>query len=88
MTFLAEWGDRSQLATIVLASVNDVAGVCVGGVLGHAICTGVAVVAGALIGKKISVKMVTLLGGLVFIGFAIASLFFDPEAESMIKIDL
>ena len=24
MTFIAEWGDRSQLATIVLAGINDV----------------------------------------------------------------
>ena len=42
MTFLAEWGDRSQLATIVMAGINDVSGVCVGGVLGHFICTGLA----------------------------------------------
>ena len=42
MTFLAEWGDRSQLATIVMAGINDVGGVCVGGVLGHLICTGLA----------------------------------------------
>ena len=42
MTFLAEWGDRSQLATIVMAGINDVGGVCVGGVLGHFICTGLA----------------------------------------------
>ena len=33
---------RSQLATIVMAGVNDVGGVCVGGVLGHTICTGLA----------------------------------------------
>ena len=33
---------RSQLATIVLAGVNDVAGVCVGGTMGHFICTGLA----------------------------------------------
>merc|ERR1719228_3127602 len=52
MTFLAEWGDRSQLATIVLAGINDVGGVCVGGVLGHFICTGLAVICGALIAKK------------------------------------
>eukprot|EP00095_Tigriopus_kingsejongensis_P009660 maker-scaffold440_size170678-snap-gene-0.32 protein:Tk09660 transcript:maker-scaffold440_size170678-snap-gene-0.32-mRNA-1 annotation:"low quality protein: transmembrane protein 165-like" len=88
MTFLAEWGDRSQLATIVLASINDVSGVCVGGVLGHTFCTGLAVIAGALIAKKISVRVVTLIGALVFLGFAVASLFFDPEAEEMIKIDL
>ena len=40
LIFLAEWGDRSQLATIVMASVNDVAGVILGGVLGHTLCTG------------------------------------------------
>ena len=34
MTFLAEWGDRSQLATIVLASANDLAGVILGGITG------------------------------------------------------
>jgi len=82
MTFLAEWGDRSQLATIVLAGINDVTGVCVGGVLGHFICTGLAVLCGALIAKKISVRKVTLLGALVFIGFAIASLFIDPYEEN------
>jgi len=82
MTFLAEWGDRSQLATIVLAGINDVAGVCVGGVLGHVLCTGLAVICGALIAKKISVRMVTLIGALVFIGFAVASLFIDPYEEN------
>ena len=60
MTFIAEWGDRSQLATIVLAGINDVTGVCVGGVLGHIICTSGAVVAGAIISKWISVRKVVL----------------------------
>ena len=50
------------MATIVMAGINDVAGVCLGGVLGHIICTGLAVICGALIAKKISVRMVTLLG--------------------------
>merc|ERR1719228_1599056 len=88
MTFLAEWGDRSQLATIVLAGINDVGGVCVGGVLGHFICTGLAVICGALIAKKISVRMVTLIGALVFIGFAIASLFIDPYEENHLVPDV
>merc|ERR1712203_468691 len=43
LTFIAEWGDRSQLATIVLAGINDVVGVILGGCLGHAVCTGGAV---------------------------------------------
>ena len=88
MTFLAEWGDRSQLATVVLASVNDVTGVCVGGVLGHACCTGLAVIAGAIIAKKISVRMVTFIGAIVFLAFAVASLFFDPESQELINIDI
>ena len=48
--------------TLGLTDFLDVAGVCVGGVLGHFICTGLAVLCGALIAKKISVRMVTLLG--------------------------
>lgn len=88
MTFLAEWGDRSQLATIVMAGINDVGGVCVGGVLGHTICTGLAVICGALIAKKISVRMVTLIGALIFLGFAVASIFIDPYEENHLVPDV
>ncbi|CBY12725.1 unnamed protein product, partial [Oikopleura dioica] len=55
MTFLAEWGDRSQLTTIILGAREDILGVIVGGILGHSICTGMAVVGGRLIATKISV---------------------------------
>merc|ERR1719347_2244401 len=88
MTFLAEWGDRSQLATIVMAGINDVTGVCVGGVLGHMLCTGAAVICGALIAKKVSVRMVTLLGAVIFIGFAVSSLFIDPYEENHMVPDV
>ena len=33
MTFLAEWGDRSQIATIALAAAKDPYGVVAGGVV-------------------------------------------------------
>ena len=52
------------LATIVLAGINDVDGIIVGGVLGHTICTGLAVIAGALISRKISVRAVTFIGAI------------------------
>ena len=67
MTMLAEWGDRSQLATVILAAREDVYGVCVGGVLGHALCTGLAVLGGRLIAQRISVKTVTLVSKLAIL---------------------
>ena len=44
VTFLAEWGDRSQIATIGLAASKNVYGVILGGLVGHAFCTGLAVI--------------------------------------------
>ncbi|KAK2714902.1 putative divalent cation/proton antiporter TMEM165 [Artemia franciscana] len=80
MTFLAEWGDRSQLATIILAAREDVTGVTIGAVIGHALCTGLAVLGGRMVAQKISVKTVTIIGGIVFLIFAVASLIIGPDS--------
>ncbi|XP_013886566.1 putative divalent cation/proton antiporter TMEM165 [Austrofundulus limnaeus] len=79
LTFLAEWGDRSQLTTIILAAREDPFGVAVGGTLGHGLCTGLAVVGGRMIAQKISVRTVTIIGGIVFLAFALSALFIKPE---------
>jgi len=81
MTFLAEWGDRSQLATIILAARENVSAVVIAGILGHAFCTGLAVLGGRLIAQRISVRTVTLIGGVVFLLFAVTALFMDPNGE-------
>mmetsp|Transcript_18897 Transcript_18897/g.26313 ORF Transcript_18897/g.26313 Transcript_18897/m.26313 type:complete len:340 (-) Transcript_18897:228-1247(-) len=70
LTFIAEWGDRSQIATIALAAGKDPFGVTAGGIFGHACCTGLAVLGGRLIAKTISERQVALFGGLLFLGFA------------------
>lgn len=71
MTFLAEWGDRSQITTVILATHDDPYGVTLGGCIGHFICTGCAVIGGRLIAQKISVKTITIIGGVTFLLFAI-----------------
>ncbi|XP_012250541.1 transmembrane protein 165 [Athalia rosae] len=81
LTFLAEWGDRSQLTTIILAAREDVYGVTLGGVLGHSFCTGLAVLGGRMIAQKISVRTVTIIGGVVFLLFAITALFVNPTQD-------
>jgi len=80
LTFLAEWGDRSQLTTIILGSRENPLGVSIGGTIGHALCTGLAVMGGRLIAQKISVRTVTLVGGVVFLIFAVSALFIGDDA--------
>jgi len=72
LTFLAEWGDRSQLATIALSAVYNAPGVILGAIVGHGLCTGFAVVGGRLIADYVSEKIVHISGGILFIGFGIA----------------
>jgi len=77
LTFVAEWGDRSQIATIALAAAKDPLGVTLGGCFGHSICTGMAVIGGRMLASRISEKTVTFWGGLAFNIFGLHSLFFE-----------
>lgn len=74
ITFLAEWGDRSQIATIGLAASSDPMGVTLGGIAGHAVCTGAAVLGGRHMATKISERAVAVCGGLLFVIFGVHSL--------------
>ncbi|MQL98427.1 hypothetical protein Taro_031134 [Colocasia esculenta] len=78
LTFLAEWGDRSQIATIALATHKNAIGVAVGATLGHTICTSIAVVGGSMLAAKISQRTVATVGGLLFLGFSLSSYFYPP----------
>lgn len=75
MIFIAEWGDRSQISTLVLAAKENFVAVTLGALSGHFLCTGLAVLGGRFVASKISVKTVTIVGGFVFLAFAIASVF-------------
>lgn len=57
MTFLGEWGDRSQIATIAMAAGQDYWWVTGGAVTGHAFCTAIAVVGGRAIAGRVSLRI-------------------------------
>lgn len=79
LTFLAEWGDRSQISTIILGARENMIGTVLGGTIGHGMCTGLAVIGGRMIAQRISVKTVTLVGAFVFLFFAFSAFFIDPD---------
>jgi putative Ca2+/H+ antiporter (TMEM165/GDT1 family) len=75
LTFIAEWGDRTQLATISLAIDNNPFGLTSGAVLGHAICAAIAVTCGKMLCGRISERQLTFIGGFLFIVFGIIAVF-------------
>lgn len=80
LTFIAEWGDRSQIATITLAAHQNPIGVIIGACIGHSICTSLAVFGGEWLGKRISQRLVAFIGGALFMLFALIN-FFTSAAE-------
>jgi putative Ca2+/H+ antiporter (TMEM165/GDT1 family) len=68
---VAEWGDRTQLATIALAAVHHPLGVIVGAGLGHGVCAAIAVLSGKAVAGRISERWLTLSGGFLFILFGL-----------------
>ncbi|KAK5169657.1 GCR1-dependent translation factor 1 [Saxophila tyrrhenica] len=75
MTFLGEWGDRSQIATIAMAAGQDYWWVTLGAVTGHACCTGLAVVGGRALAGRVSMRVVTIGGAVAFLVFGVIYLF-------------
>ncbi|MBU7587263.1 MAG: TMEM165/GDT1 family protein [Nostoc sp. TH1S01] len=73
LTFMAEWGDRTQIATIALAAGNNPIGVSVGAILGHSICAAIAVIGGKLIAGRISERQLTFIGGCLFLIFGVVA---------------
>ncbi|CAN0870563.1 GDT1-like protein 4 [Linum grandiflorum] len=77
ITFVGEWGDKSQFATVSLAADENPFGVVLGGIVGRALCTTAAVLGGKSLASQISEKMVALSGGILFIVFGVQSFLSD-----------
>jgi putative Ca2+/H+ antiporter (TMEM165/GDT1 family) len=60
---------------VALSSSQNVIWVTIGGLLGHAICSAVAVMGGRLLATRISPRTVSLVGGVLFLLFGIVGLY-------------
>ena len=76
LVFIAELGDRTQFATIFLATAPGFtfAGLLAGSLLGHGLVTALAVGAGQWIGKRVNEALLYRLSGGLFLVFGLVSL--------------
>lgn len=74
LVFVAEWGDRTQIATIALSAAHPPLGVISGAVLGHAICAVIATNCGRWLCGRVSERTLTALGGGLFLLFGLLAI--------------
>uniref|UniRef100_A0A804HSB6 GDT1 family protein n=1 Tax=Musa acuminata subsp. malaccensis TaxID=214687 RepID=A0A804HSB6_MUSAM len=74
LVFVAEWGDKSFFSTIALAAASSPLGVIAGATAGHALATLLAVLGGSLLGTFVSEKVISYVGGVLFLVFAAVTL--------------
>ncbi len=72
----SEWGDRSQIAAIALAPNYMTSSLILGGSLGMILCILIAVAIGKVIEKIMTERLITLIGGFMFVGFGVWELCF------------
>ena len=67
--FLAEFGDKTMLATMMLAAAQEPVGVWLGSAVGMVAANAIAVAIGAAIGTRLSERRIRLLSAVAFVFF-------------------
>ena len=79
--FVAELGDRTQLLIVSLATRYRPLPVVTGVTLGYLLTTALSVTVGTALGAALPDRAVQVVGGLLFLGFAVWTLLDDDEDE-------
>lgn len=74
LVFLAEWGDRSMIATVALAAELNPVGVTLGAMAGHTVATSLAVFGGDVLNRYLNESTAKAIGGVLFLIFAVTTL--------------
>ena len=68
---LSEFGDKSEITTVTIAAVYNIYGVLIGTMVAYFCDIAIAAFLGHWVGKYLTEKMMSIIGGILFIGFAI-----------------
>ena len=68
---LSELGDKSEISTVTIAAVYNLYAVLIGTMVAYFLTIIIATFLGLVIGKFLTEKMMTIIGGILFICFAI-----------------
>ena len=68
---ISEFGDKSEISTVAIAAVYNLYAVLIGTMLAYFFNIVIAAFLGHYIGQYLSEKMMSIIGGLLFVGFAI-----------------
>lgn len=71
VVFVAELGDKTQLVALSLATRYRLVTVLVGITVAYAITNGISVIVGGLFGAALPTTAIALIGGALFLGFAV-----------------
>ena len=68
---ISEFGDKSEISTVTIAAVYNLYAVLMGTMIAYFFAIAIAAFLGHYVGQYLTEKMMSIIGGLLFVGFAI-----------------